>query len=137
MFFKRISAFKRAIFSIIAFLRDLSSLTKIPKRKRNSNRPEIWDWRSERGVKKRYERAWVYISEEDRDNDEGWERVIVREVRKRTQYVFPLSHFTESWVVQSASDILYHRDQFRDIFLVRIVLFDYNTANLHRKDNVL
>lgn len=29
-------------------------------------------------MKKRYERAWAYISREDRDNDEGWKRVAAR-----------------------------------------------------------
>lgn len=69
--------FLRAIFSIIIFLHDFSALSKI-SRKRKSNELEIWDWGSEQGVKKRYERAWAYISRGDRDNDEGWKRVAAR-----------------------------------------------------------
>jgi len=70
--------FLRAIFSIIILLRDFSALSKI-LRKRKSNELEIWDWGSEQGVKKRYERAWdAYISREDRDNDEAWKRVAAR-----------------------------------------------------------
>lgn len=92
-------------------------------RKRKWNGPEIWDWGSERGVKKRYEGTWayIYISRGEIMMKVGSEWLW--EVRKRAQYVFSLSCFiTESWGERSAlSDISKH-DQIRDTSLVYVLV---------------
>lgn len=111
--------FLRTVSSIIVSLRDFSALSKIP-RKRKSNELEIWDWGSEQSVKKRYERAWAYISREDRDNDEGWKLVAARSEKACSIRVSFIAFHRR--VARRTEDIWHFEAQrsIRDIFSVCI-----------------